>query len=227
MNHQIKTKTNDLVFGSLAPKFLGLGIALTSVIVTTSSAQAASLGWSNGTSDFYFPESEIVDNHTFSVTFSPDSIGLIGSATDEFTNSFTAAPPPYIQNLTTPAVGNFQFVDRQGSRFFYELTSDLAFSFDNGVSVTWPDNTVVVGEYDETGSIQFQLSNRDNTIPTVNGVPNLGPIAPTDVLQFGDSNLASDGGYNAQVDSVPEPTTILGSLAVLGLSARFKRKRTL
>jgi hypothetical protein len=213
-----------------------LGIA-TAIAAPAQALTTGSLGWSNGTSDF-FDDVNPGEGDTFSVTFSPDSISLVSLANGLFTPPFAPAPVPYIQILT-PAVGNFAYIASGGggNRFFYQLTSDLVFAFDNGATITWGTGTVVAGEFDdEGGSVEFELSNPpgeigENTLPTVTGIQPYDFVLPTDVLQFGDSSLAGGGVYDAEVDvtreHVPEPGTILGLLAVggLGLVSRFKKQK--
>jgi hypothetical protein len=223
---------------SLLSTFFAIG-GVATALVTAAPAQAlqGNLSWSDGTNDFFSDVNPDVANDTFTVNLSPnpDNVTLINSATGDFVPPFTAVPPsaPYAEDLTTQALGNFSFVQLGGggNRFFYESTTPLSFNFNNGANVTWPTGTIVAGEFDDvSGSVQFQLSNPgdevpNNTLPeiTVNGISLL--PAATDVLQFGDSVDPSGGSYNAIVDVVPEPTTILGSLVVLGMGAKLKRKK--
>lgn len=188
------------------------------------------LGWENGTSEF-FSDVNPGAGDTFSVTFSPDDIALISTATGVFNPEFDPAPPPYI--ATTTATGNFIYSANQTGlapgEFRYELTNDLAFVFPDpgkgsGASVTWATGTTFRGFFDTVNSVEFEV---EGPLPTIAG------IAPPhfvvdDVLQFGDGVGPAGGVYDAGVEvSVPEPGTILGLLAVggLGMVSRLKRQK--
>ncbi|GCA79691.1 PEP-CTERM sorting domain-containing protein [Microcystis aeruginosa] len=192
------------------------------------------LGWSNGTSDF-FSDVNPGAGDTFSVTFSPDNITLISTATGVFNPEFDPASPPYI--ATTTATGNFIYnsANQTGlaaGEFRYELTGGpLAFVFPDpnggsGASVTWATGTTFRGFFDTPNSVEFEV---EGPLPTITGIAEIPPhFVVDDVLQFGDG-VGPDGGvYDAQVEvSVPEPGTILGILAVggLGLVSRLKKQK--
>jgi len=214
---------------SLLSTFFAIG-GVATALVTAAPAQAqgllGNLSWSDGTNDFFSDVNPDVPGDTFTVNFSPDNTTLINSATGVFRSDFTDAPPPYVRNLTTPAVGTFTYSRPQADGFIYTLDRDLSFNFGNGSTVTWGAGTQVVGAFDDPlGSVEFQLLGAGTTPDiTVNGTQF--PSAATDVVQFGDSVDPSGGSYNAVVDVVvPEPTTILGSLVVLGMGAKLKRKK--
>jgi len=220
---------------SLLSTFFAIGgVATALVTATPAQAQAqnlvGNLSWSNGTSDF-FSDVDFVNHPDFTVNFSPnpDNVTLINSASGVFVPPFTAVPPaaPYTENLTTQAVGTFKYFETLSeNRHVYKSTNPISFNFTNGVNVTWGEGTQVVGQYDDpASSVQFQLLG-PSTTPTItnNGVPLLG--AATDVLEFGDSVDPAPGSYNGVVDAtIPEPTTILGSLVALGMGAKLKRKK--
>ena len=195
-------------------------------------AQAGTLGWSNGTSDF-FGDVNPGAGDTFSVTFSGAGQAFVSTANGEFVPPFTftdntIANPPYTTNLT-PAVGNFEFVTAfNANSGEYKLTNDLAFAFSNGATVTWEAGTIFEYLFDEPGSVEFQLGDDPDNVPLVTGIQPYDYVLPTDVLQFGDEGLSDGGVYDAEVQvSVPEPGTILGLLAVggLGLVSRFKKQK--
>jgi len=208
-----------------------LGIASAIAAPAQAIVITGTLGWENGTSDF-FGDVNPGAGDTFSVTFSPDNIALISAATGVFNPEFAPAPPPYM--ATTTATGNFIHSANQtglaAGEFRYELTNDLAFVFPDagkgdGASVTWATGTTFIGFFDTSNSVEFEV---EGLLPTIAG------IAPPhfvvdDVLQFGDGVGDADGVYDAEVEvaHVPEPGTILGLLAVggLGLVSRFKKQK--
>ena len=191
------------------------------------------LGWSNGTSDF-FSDVNPGAGDTFSVTFSPDNITLISTATGVFNPEFAPAPPPY--TATTTATGNFAYSANQAGlaagEFRYQLTGPLAFVFPDpgkgsGASVTWATGTTFIGLFDTPNSVEFEV---EGHLPTITGIAEIPPhFVVDDVLQFGDGVGPAGGVYDAQVEvaNVPEPGTILGLLAVggLGMVSRFKRQK--
>jgi len=192
-------------------------------------AQASTLGWSNGTSDFF---SQVVpaDGDTFQTIFSPDSISLVSTATGVFNPEFALAPPPYIQNLT-PAVGNFTYVSGTGGTGGsgqYALSSPLTFAFTNGATVTWAPGTLFDYLFDTATSVEFEVADSQPS-PTITGIAEIPPYGVIDdVIQFGDSSSVDGGVYDAEVDvAVPEPGTILGLLAVggLGLVSKLKKQK--
>ena len=190
------------------------------------------LGWSNGTSDF-FSDVNPGAGDTFSVTFSPDNITLISTATGVFNPEFAPAPPPY--TATTTATGGFEYTENQTGlapgEFRYQLTNDLTFVFPDpgkgsGASVTWATGTTFRGFFDTANSVEFEV---EGHLPTIAGIDEIPPhFVVDDVFQFGDGVGLAGGVYDAEVEvSVPEPGTILGILAVggLGLVSRLKRQK--
>jgi hypothetical protein len=195
-------------------------------------AQASTLGWSNGTSDFF---SQVVpaNGDTFQTIFSPDSISLVSTATGVFNPEFALAPPPYTQNLT-PAVGNFTYVSGTGGTGGsgqYALSSPLTFAFTNGATVTWATGTLFDYLFDTATSVEFEVAASQLLLPTITGIAEIPPYGVIDdIIQFGDSSSVDGGVYDAEVDvdiAVPEPASLLGLLAVggLGLVSKLKKQK--
>jgi hypothetical protein len=237
MVFQIKNNqlTKNIVSGAAAIATLaGVGIA-------AAPAQAGSLQWSDGATSFLADVNPGAGD-TFSVTFSPDSIALIGTANGEFVPPFAAASPPYDQSVV-PAIGNFEWfsnlppVDGVVQEFEYELTNDLVFDFNNGVVVTYAAGTLFQGEFDvpvgggPIEGVEFEeIELAGVTVETPDGTFNLGdPDFPVTGAALVFEDLAEGAaGYSGSVSvgqSVPEPASILGLLAFGGLGLAMKRKK--
>ena len=242
-NFKNNTLTDSLVSGAAAiALFAGVGIAATP-------AQASTLGWSDGTSDF-FSDVNPGAGDNFTVTFSPDeseappnnNIGAasIDNADGVFAPPFTEAPPIFLQDLT-PATGNFVYVGDgpAAGEFIYELNSPLVFEFLGVPSETGPGNVVAtldagtefVGFFDTANSVEFALAPGQGEAITVDGIDFEGETFLDDGFEFEDGSLPAGGEYLAEVEyddgitPVPEPGTILGLLAVGGLGLGLKRKK--
>ncbi|MDJ0633252.1 MAG: PEP-CTERM sorting domain-containing protein [Xenococcaceae cyanobacterium MO_188.B29] len=239
-NFKNNTLTDSLASGAAAIALIaGVGIAATP-------AQASTLGWSNGTSDFF----NGVGNPNFQVIFSPDvtqdplndGIGAasIDNADGVFVPPFQGAPPIFLESIQE-AVGNFDIVVDGGTGIgatgIYELADPLTFVFpditpENGapeVSVTWDAGTEFDYIFDTDNSVEFRLA-ASQPAPMVTGIDFEDETFLDDGLEFEDGSLPAGGEYLAEVEynngpTVPEPGTILGLLAIGGLGLGLKRKQ--
>ena len=235
---------------NLLQKLVPVGVVAFSAIsvigITTVPAQASTLGWSNGTSDF-FSDVNPGEGDTFTVIFSPDvtadppddGIGAasVDNADGAFLQAFQPAPPIYLQDLT-PAVGNFVYSPDQSlagvNEFIYELEDDLVFEFLNEdedviAVATVEEGTQFVGFFDTDDSVEFALAPEQGQAITVEGIDFGDETFLDDGLEFEDGSLPAGGEYLAEVEysSVPEPTTFFGLLTVGGLGLGLKRKKQL
>ncbi|MDJ0678470.1 MAG: PEP-CTERM sorting domain-containing protein [Xenococcaceae cyanobacterium MO_167.B52] len=239
----------------LAPVGVAAFGALSVIGIAVAPAQASTLGWSNGTSDFFSDVNPDDDDDIFTVIFSPDvtadppndGIGAasVDNADGVFAPPFAQAPPIFLQDLV-PAVGNFTRIANlpgDGSEEFrYELVDPLVFTFDGvgsetgagDVTATIADGTDFIGFFDTDNSVEFALAAGQGQAITVAGIDfvNDEGILETfldDGFEFEDGVLPAGGEYLAEVEytgvPVPEPTTILGLLTISGLGLGLKRKK--
>ena len=240
---------NFAFLGSLA---LGT-ITATSIVTTT--AQAGTLGFSDGGSSFVetFNGGTITPD-TFSVTFSPDetedppnnNIGAtsIDTATGEFVPPFNPAPPIYLADIT-PATGTFSLNDNTDTAdvIEYELQGDLVFDFpDQNVQVTIDSGSIYGIEFVFDGinfeGIEAQLlatAGNDNVM--IDGVsypccsiPDANSLDGI-VHEFGQTPAGPNSEYLVEADvssnGIPEPASIFGLLAFGALSLSLKHKKEL
>lgn len=213
---------NKLNFSSIGLATLG---SMAAVGMATAPAQAigisGSLEWDNGT-DSFIDEIDSTDPFdTFDVLFSPQGIAASFGASGDFTVPFPTIPDLYDVD---PVLGEFAAMGVAGE---YELVGDLAFEFDNGVTMTLPGGA----EFDlipaPGGSVEFDLVGDAEWMAM--GIPGLDPSeAVSSTFEFEQTPGADFGGYVAQADfvhAVPEPGTILGLLAVGGLGLGLKKKK--
>ncbi|WP_414755944.1 PEP-CTERM sorting domain-containing protein [Anabaena sp. CCY 9910] len=218
-----------------------LGVAI-GASMTASPAQAGTLGWDDGTSNF-FEQVSFSPEDTFSVTFSPTSLGGVAAifqANGEFAPPFPTIPPnpPVFRSILPPdsAVGNFLYAGTSGAEFIYKLTNDLVFQFDadgdsvfnplQDVSVKYAKDSEFLGTF-AGGGVAFELDlEAPASVITIQGI-NYDPSQ----LQLGFQDLPGGRGgqYSgvAQV-STPEPGSILGfiALAGLGLVSKVRKEKT-
>lgn len=235
-NFKNNTLTDSLVSGAAAIALIaGVGIA-------AAPAQAGTLEWGDGTSDFFsdFVDVDLDDLEgtlpdDFSVIFSPDSLGgqaAVSIATVEFAPFFDV-PPLELVDLVSPPTGNFEFIEGSvdGLTFEYELQNNVVFEFDNGVEVVFGAGEIFLGDLEVEGDSVVGVEFLEETIAsdvTIPGIPADELIAGAEELTFG-SVSPDGGGYQGEVvvsgTTTPEPTTILGLLAVGGLGLGLKRKK--
>ena len=202
---------------------LPLSTVLSTVVVYPAQAQTflGSLAFSDGTNDWFSELSPGVGD-TFNVEFNPFNLNFITTATGVF------APPlftPPVENIRS-STGTFEFVEFNGSDFIYQLTNNLNFAFNNGVTITYLADSSFLGRFANPDAVEFQEL---STSISVTGLEeNVTIIA--DTLLFSDTNAPGGGTYNSQIDvgsvPVPEPSTVigLGVLTSFGIGTGFKRK---
>ena len=226
----------------------GVGIAAAPAQAADFNAPLSTLEWDDATTDFN-PEATAVfdggagNTETFDVTFSPESLGGVASvfiATGDFDPYFN--PPEFVP--VSGATGTFGLVsggvfnpdppaDGIATAAEFELQNALTFTFDttasgNGspVTATLPEGTEFLGELKDDGAVEFELELGEWEFTLPNGVTG---TAEDSVFEFGDLVGEAGGTYGAEGEvvhaGVPEPTTILGLLAVGGLSLGLKRKK--
>lgn len=199
------------------------------VVAYPAHAQTGSLAFSDGTDDF-FSEVNPGVNDTFDIEFNPFDLNFVTTQSGDFASVFDGSPVQGVQ----ASVGSFEFVEFMGSSFIYELTNDLVFDYDNGVTVTWLAGSEFEGIFNGPESVQFEVSANQETVE----VTGLGEDVTVldSVIQFSDTLARGGGTYNAQVDvtsevepePVPEPDsiplTMLGAGIAVALGKRFKSK---
>ena len=202
---------------------LPLSTVLSTVVVYPVQAQIflGSLAFSDGTNDWFNELSPGVGD-TFNVEFNPLDLNFVSTATGVF------APPlfnPPIESITS-STGTFEFVEFNGSDFIYQLTNNLNFAFNNGVTISYLADSSFLGRFNDPGAVEFQEL---STSISVTGLEeNVSILA--DTLIFSDSNASGGGTYNSQIDvesvPVPEPSTVigLGVLTSFGIGTGFKHK---
>lgn len=229
---------------SLLQKLAPMGVAAIGAIAATgiasAPAQAGQLGWDDATSDFYSdvinPDGTLTGND-FSVTFSPDALAAVFSATEQFAPFFN---PPELAFVDPITVGFDNFVDLGVvagiQEFEYDLANDLVFDFGNGVIVTLAADSTFLGEIDAAGGtlegvelevvdiagVTVQIGSDTYTL----GGPKL--FVTGFAFEFEDIAAIGGGEYAGLVSvaaKVPEPGTILGLLAFGGLGLGLKRKK--
>ena len=236
---------------NLLQKFAPLGVAAFGAISVTgiafTPAQASTLGWDNGTSDF-FSDVNPVPLDEFEVTFSPLNIALISNADGVFVPPFNPADaivnPPY--TTSTTATGIFRYVDGDINSGTYQVVSPGGITFEfsdfpteaggsmtssGNVEATLVENTLFNYTRPTPASIDFGLQPGQGQILTVEGINYMGEVFLDDDFDFEDGALPAGGEYFAEVEftppgsSIPEPASILGILAVCGLGLSLKRKK--
>ncbi|MDJ0519605.1 MAG: PEP-CTERM sorting domain-containing protein [Trichodesmium sp. MO_231.B1] len=224
-------------------KFAPLGVAALSAIAATSIATApaqavGTLGFSNGASDF-FQDVNPGQDDTFTVIFSPDdskdpfddNLGstAVSTANGHFSPPFTPAPPLGLVDLV-PVTANFSWVSgtstNPGDIFTYELVDAITFNFPNeDVTVTWEAGTIFEGTFNNNNGVGF-VEVSENNPPTVTGI--LSTTVISDEISFQDILATGGAEYEVSVatgEKIPEPTAVLGLLAVGGLGLGMKRKK--
>ncbi len=185
----------------------------------------------------------------FDVTFSPESLGgqaAVFIASGDFVPPFPAIPPNppefFPINGGDGADATFSLVGGDAANTFtYQLVDDLTFDFGNDVSVTIAQGTTFLGDFDTTPGgvieglgfeedvIEGVTVDIDGDIYTINDDPDNPLNVIGEDMVFSQAVGATEGGgYQAEVvvgEAVPEPTTILGLLAVGGLGMAMKRKK--
>ena len=222
----------NLVFlGSLA-----LG-TITATGIATTSAQAGTLGFSDGGSSFIeaFNGGTITPD-TFSVIFSPDEtedppnndIGAtsIDTATGEFVPPFDPAPPIYLADIT-PAMGTFDLDDNADTPGIieYELQDNLVFNFpDQNVQLTIDSGSIYGIELvidDETGDFEgieaelLETAGSDNIV--IDGasypccsIPDANSLDGI-IHEFGQTPASPNSEYLAEADvssGIPVPEPV-------------------
>ncbi len=204
------------------------------------------LEWDNGTDDFI---DEVTDGTTltqgsFDVIFSPASLGgqaAVFIADGHFAPFFN---PPELVGIVPldSAIGNFSFLANTVipggflDAAIYQLTENLVFNFDSGVTATLSTGSEFEGLLTADGSVEFDLISGVNNgeweffLPDNPDTPEFDPktiFADSSVFEFGQTAGSTAGGYLAEGTDVktPEPGTILGLLAVSGLGLGLKRKK--
>ena len=190
------------------------------------------------------------DLDDFSVTFNPGTQVSVFTANGEFNPAFPSIDPSNPQFFTVnPSTGDFTEGVYLGlvagvPEFEYELEDDLVFDFGNGVEVTYAAGSTFLGEFDlapdgiTIEGVEFELEqSAEGTNVTIGnqeyyepGDPNFDSDFPLTglTLTFDEPAGGTFGEYSAGTtvaSTVPEPTTILGLLAVSGLGLSLKRKK--
>ena len=241
----------------LLRKIVPVGVAAFSVLAfTTTHAQAAVIGeleWGDATSNFFDDVFEGGTTFTdFEVTFNPGDLADSFDTQGIFVPPLEFADPANPQLLDAPAVtAAFNLVgDGTGDTAIYELESSFDFVIadaDNNqgaVTVTFGindtflaaknlDNGIIVGvDLEETFSdASLEIDGIPGTFP--DGSPNFPNSSVEEILTFGILDGAEFGEYGAEVlvnqngSSVPEPTSILGLIAIASLGLGLKHKKKL
>jgi hypothetical protein len=227
--------------------------AITSINIISMPSQAASfedgstLEWDNGT-DSFIDEVEFSDGDVFDVVFSPSAFGGVAAVFIE-SGSFSPYFIPgttYTINGGAGATGDFVFSNLVTPpapgvvvEAVYELANPLTFVFEPvevpgaSVTATLAAGSNFLGELFPDGSVDFELEggvDGAEWLVTIND-PNLpmdiGPqFAVSSVLEFGQTDGSPGGGYVAEATmGVPEPSMVLGLLAVSGLGFGLKGKK--
>ena len=209
-----------------------LGIATAIAAPAQAFTVESTLEWDNGTSDFRNQVSFTTPGNTFSVDFSPASLGgqaAIFIATGDFAP--IVGSTPVLVPVTQPATGNFQLIGETGigtGIFEYTLLNNLVFDFNGaaeGIVATLPAGASFLGEIGPGNSVEFEL---EEPTEWVFQIPGHTETAFSSVFEFGDLPTAGGGTYDAEgVVGVPEPASLLGLLAVggLGLVSKLKKQK--
>ncbi|NER03959.1 MAG: PEP-CTERM sorting domain-containing protein [Okeania sp. SIO3C4] len=181
---------------------------------------AGSLAFSNGADD-WFSEVTPGEGDTFDIRFNPFDLNFVTTATGPF------APPLFdipVEDITT-SVGEFEFVKFNDSEFIYELTNNLVFAYDNGVSITWKAGTQFMGMFNTPDSVEFMLAENQGILAMVDGIGTKYRVV-AETLQFSDTDAPGGGTYNSQIDvATPEPTVLFGLGVVTAGLVTSRRKK--
>ena len=173
-----------------------------------------SLGFSDGTSDFFTS----VDQTSYAVTFSPTQLALITNATGAFSSTFAQNELRSI----TPTTGTFNLVAGSGNVF--SLASALNFTFpSNSVNVSIGAGSTFTRTFNnvDTG-VGFASQNATGTVANADGTVNLPSLAFT----FNDIPSAGGGNYGMTLSPtpIPEPFTVIGTLVGGAAALRMRKK---
>jgi hypothetical protein len=233
---------------SIAKHFFTGATALAVLVgagMAASPSQASTLAWDDGTTDF-FADVNPVDGDKFTLTFSPESLGGVSAvfqASGLFSPPFPVIPPPKFVQLIPPPTATLTYVagSLSGDLFEYTLDDDLVFQFDadgdgsyvaaNDVSVTYGAGSTFLGDFDRNSTtnaiegVGFVLETELGDAVNIAGAS----YTPTGIeLGFEDIPAGDGGEYSALVSvaPTPEPSSILGLLALGTLGAVIKRQRS-
>jgi hypothetical protein len=202
------------------------------IAASPANAQTGSLAWSDGTSNFFSQVDFTDPNDIFSVTFDPpvgSGINLVSTANGVFVPPFAATPPSYAIGTNSP-IGTFQQVAvLDPTTAIYELQTQTAFAFTNGVSIGLIAGTQFTVALTSSGSIEALLTDpRDaDVLAFVTGLP-VGAVKVTNgAFTFNDTSAIAGGSYSAQLDvgeTVPGPLPILGAGVAFGYSRKVRKR---
>jgi hypothetical protein len=228
--------------GALAKSTLLAAGILGGTLVLAIGAQPANaqfsgtLGWTDGTLDFY---ADAVDDGNFTVVFDnfpADPNAAITTANGVFVPPFTAAPQSYFADLLDDPIGNFAGPTPQPLvQQLYTLTNDLVFLFDtdsDGIfaeaEVTLPSGSIFEGQLNASNALEFELDignwevrlDRDG-----DDIYDTQFVNISSVLEFGQVPGSSFGVYAAQdITGVPGPLPIFGAGIAFGFSRRLRHR---
>ncbi len=247
LNKKVMIKNNT--FSRLAQATAGLGL-VAALGVIAAPAQAAvlngTLATSDGTTDFYqlfidpLNPAGQAPPPTFSVVFSPvvqGGLTVVNAATGQF-DPFFSTPPLQLVSTAPPESGraaNFTFTGGSNAGFSYTLDNPISFSL-NGVVKTISSGSTFTGLVNGT-SVELSLASGTAVNSTVL-IPGDGTYTFNNpqreitglAFTFNDTPATGGGSWSGNVDlrsqeSVPEPSALLGLLAVSGLAFGLKGKK--
>ena len=221
---QFANLPNIKALNIIAVSSLAIGIAAS---ISAAPAQAVvlnsgQLGFSDGTGDF-FAQATFTPGNTFSVGFNPGLLALVNATAA--TGSFSPFFPVSAAYVVASTTGTFSYagVGTSPNTFRYTLGSDLAFNFNNGVSLTVGQGSIFQGQLSSTSVKSFDLL--DNGVGSFfqNGADRVDTAALQ--FNFNDNNSGGGGTYGVTASPVPEPFTIIGT--IIGGTAAFRMRKKL
>ena len=214
-------------------------ISIIGIAVDSAQAQTigGTLGWQDNTTNFV-PIGDGLNplNESFEVTFNTELVN-VNIATGYFEDELGINAPVLVSVPTTTS--GFTFESNVGlppNEAFYKNDSNLEFDFNSlvpGLKATLPAGAIFQLEQEPDGAVSAELLGGENEESEwLFDIPDLGIIKAEDsVFLFGDLVGQAGGTYanegEIERDSIPEPSTILGLVAVGGLGLALKRKKQL
>ncbi len=222
---------NKLNFLPLGLASLG-SIAALGIATTPVQAQTSTFEWDDATSDFVEDATgAFTPGGSFDVEFSPGGIAAVFIANGIF-DLFDEIPT--LVN-TVPTIGTFSFLQDDTTppgQAEFVLDNQLTFEFDineDGLSDLigfLPEDSPFLGILNADGSVEFDLESGGIAEWTAILPDGTTVIADSSVFEFGQTAGSSGGAYIGELTvTTPEPTTILGLLAVSGLGLGLKGKK--
>ncbi len=226
---------NKLNFLPLGLASLG-SIAALGIATTPVQAQTSTFEWDDGTSDFVDAAIAVfTGGGSFDVEFSPGGQAAVFIADGIFAPLFPTIPT--LVN-TVPTVGTFSLIGDPtvtfppGGSAEFRLDNELTFEFDTdgmpGIDLVGflPEGSPFLGILNVDGSVEFDLESGGIAEWTAILPDGTTVIADSSVFEFGQTAGSSGGAYIGELTvTTPEPTTILGLLAVSGLGLGLKGKK--